>query len=92
MARTFFCADCFGLRQPAAAFGAGSLLPNYYRESFTNRAVQEKLSHCRLWIGKLQRAAAVQARIGQVAGEFDVANRLDAADCCIFASDESRGC
>ena len=92
MAQAFFCVKLFGLRQPAAAFRAGSLLPNYESEARTNRAVHETLIHSRLWIGKLRRAAAVQTGIGRVAGEFDVANRLDASDYCIFASDESRGC
>jgi hypothetical protein len=46
--------------------------------------VYEKLIHSRLWIGKLQQAAAVQTGIG-VAGEFDVANGLDDSGCCLVA-------
>jgi hypothetical protein len=85
MAQTFFLApEFFGLRQPAAAFRAGSLLPNYQSESRQSRAVYEKLIHSRLWIGKLQQAAAVQTGIG-VAGEFDVANGLDDSGCCLVA-------
>ena len=84
MAQTFFCEKFFGLRQPAAAFRAGSLLSNSKCESRTNLAVPEKLIHSRLWIGKLQQAAAVQTGIG-VAGEFDVANGLDASGSCVVA-------
>ena len=89
MAQAFFCAKLFGLRQPAAAFSAGSLLPNYKCESRTNRAVREQLIHSRLWIGKLQRAAAVQTGIGRVAGVSDVTNGLDVSGCCVVVSDQS---
>jgi hypothetical protein len=90
MAQTFFCEKIFGLRQPAAAFRAGSLLPNYKCESRTNFTVHEKLIHSRLWIGKLQRAAAVQTG-NRIPGVFDVTNVLDVSGFCVVDSDESQG-